>query len=139
MGKEAPRSQDRPPDVSLQANTMPHPQDRPPDLSIRGAPVDLKAYIHVIPRLLTHCQDDASTRDHTSTPTTLVHLDFRYCDVNHFATESNVLRCPASEHDPGPAIQVNSVKIELSGNEYDQIMLKRELEQYVARVRTRYK
>jgi len=43
------------------------------------------------------------------------------------------------KHDSGLAIQVNSAKIKLSSDKYDQIMSKWELEHYTAHVRIQYK
>ena len=44
------------------------------------------------------------------------------------------------EHDPGPLIQVNTLTIETTnGDEYNEIMIKRELEEYVTHVNTMYK
>jgi len=98
-------------------------------------------HIHAIPHLINHHQDHAHSADHAHTPTVLVHLEFRYCDFNHIPAASNTpypTQYPAA-HDPGGVIEINSIPIELNGNVYDQIMLKHELEQYVAQVRTRYR
>ena len=122
MGKEAPRPRDRPPDL---ADTIHHAEPI--------APIYLGSCTYTTPHLKIHDRDSQ---------TVLVHLDFCYSDVNHGPSTSDTLnaaRYSPAEHDPGPAILVNSVKIELGGGEYDQIMSKRELEQYVANVRTRYK
>ena len=154
MGKEVPRPQDRPPDLGLQSDAMSHAQDRPPDWADTIPPVDLDPHIHAIPHLTigTHHQD----RTHSTIPALGIFVPLEFCCPDGGPPPVPVINCRPSwtprpnpviladryspaEHDPGPAIQVNSVKIESGGNEYDQIMSKRELEQYVGHVRTRYK
>ena len=102
-------------------------QDKSPDTipPVDSVPLfQMDPHIHAIPHLINHHQDHAHSADHAHTPTVLVHLEFRYCDFNHIPPASNTpypTQYPAG-HDPGAAIEINSILIELNGNVYDQIM-----------------
>jgi len=143
VGKEVPHPQDRPPDLSLRTDTIPRTQDKPPDWADTIPPVDLDPHIHAIPHLtaVTHHQD----LTHGTIPalSNFVCLEFCYPDggpspVPVINREPSWTPPPnpviladqysPAKHDPGPTIRVNSIKIELGSNEYDQIMSRCELE-----------
>ena len=98
-------------------------------------PIYLDAHTHATPHLTAH---HLKTHDQDM-PTALVHPEFCYSDVHRgpmMSDTPNATRYSPAEHDPGLAILVNSVKIELGGGKYNQIISKCGLEQYVAHVRT---
>ena len=132
----------------------PRPQDRPSDWADTIPPVDLDSHIHAIPHLTTETHRQDLT--HSTIPALDTFLRVEFCYTDGGLPPISVINCKPSwtpwpnpviladrysptEHDSGPTIRVNSIKIELGGDEYDQMMSKRELEQYVALVRTRYK
>ena len=130
------------------------PQDRPSDWADTIPPVDLDSHIHAIPHLTTETHRQDLT--HSTIPALDTFLRLEFCYTDGGLPPISLINCKPSwtlwpnpviladrysptEHDSGPTIRVNSIKIELGGDEYDQMMSKRELEQYVALVRTRYK